>query len=103
MYLWDSNILRHYGEEHPTLMAHLQRISRQEVLLPSVVVAEALRGRCDYALKATPEQAVKAHEHLLAMLGLLQKFQALAFDGRSAAALSDLHKRHPRHKRYALT
>jgi predicted nucleic acid-binding protein len=79
----------------------LQHIPRQEIWLPSVVVAEALRGRCEYALKATPEQAVSAHEHLLATLRVLQRFHILTFDDISAKIFDDLRRRHPRHKRYA--
>lgn len=44
MYLWDSNILRHFGDGHPTLRLHLERIPWTEIALPSVVVAEALRA-----------------------------------------------------------
>lgn len=54
MYLWDANILRHFGQGHPTLRLHLSRIPWSEIALPSVVVAEVLRGRCDFALQAAP-------------------------------------------------
>jgi hypothetical protein len=37
MYLWDSNILRHFGEGHPTLRLYLEQISWSEIALPSVV------------------------------------------------------------------
>jgi predicted nucleic acid-binding protein len=47
MYLWDANILRHYGEDHPILRLHVQRVSWAEIAIPSVVVAEVLRGRCE--------------------------------------------------------
>lgn len=65
MYLWDSNILRHFGEGHPTLRLHLERIPWSEISLPSVVVAEVLRGRCEFALKASPSEAPRAHALLL--------------------------------------
>ncbi len=72
MWLWDSNILRYYfGEKHPILHLHLKRISRDEIALPSVVVAEVLRGRCDFALKASPSQAAWAHQQLLQTQKLL--------------------------------
>jgi len=54
MYLWDANIVRYFGQGHPTLRLHLWRVSWAEIALPSVVVAEVLRGRCDFALKASP-------------------------------------------------
>ena len=44
MYLWDANILRAFGQGHTTLRWHLQRVSWSEIALPSVVVAEVLRG-----------------------------------------------------------
>ena len=54
MYLWDANILRHFGQGHATLRLYLLRVPWTEIALPSVVVAEVLRGRCEFALKATP-------------------------------------------------
>ena len=54
MYLWDANILRAFGQGHATLRSYLLRVPWSEIALPSVVVAEALRGRCDFVLKATP-------------------------------------------------
>ncbi len=74
MWLWDSNILRHFGEKHPILYLHLQQTSWAEIALPSVVVAESLRGRCDFALKASPEQAPIAHQRLLQTQQLLSQF-----------------------------
>ena len=49
MYLWDANILRAFGQGHATLRMHLLRVPWSEIALPSVVVAEVLRGRCDFA------------------------------------------------------
>lgn len=65
MYLWDTNILRHFGEGHPILKLYLQRVPWSEIALPSVVVAEVLRGWCEFALKATPSRAPFAHRLLL--------------------------------------
>jgi predicted nucleic acid-binding protein len=56
MYLWDANILRAFGQGHATLRSYLLRVPWSEIALPSVVVAEVLRGRCDFALKATPAE-----------------------------------------------
>jgi hypothetical protein len=60
MYLWDANILRHFGQGHATLRLQLLRVPWAEMALPSMVVAAVLRGRCDFALKATPADAVRA-------------------------------------------
>jgi hypothetical protein len=61
MYLWDANILRHFGQGHATLRLYLLRVPWAEIALPSVVVAEVLRGRCEFALKATPAGKPPSH------------------------------------------
>jgi predicted nucleic acid-binding protein len=66
-----------------------------------VVVAEALRGRCDFALKASPEQAPLAHQRLLEMQQLLSQFNVIVFDEKCAEALVKLRQKHKAHKRYA--
>ena len=57
MYLWDANILRAFGQGHATIRLYLLRVPWAEIALPSVVVAEVLRGRCEFAVKATPAEA----------------------------------------------
>ncbi len=101
MYLWDSNVLRHFGNNHSTINQHLQRVPWTEIALPSVVVAEALRGRCDYALKATPEQAAAAHQELLKLIQMLQTFLIVSFDQPSAVVFAQMLKQHQSRKRYA--
>ena len=101
MYLWDSNILRAHGENHPTLSAHLRLVPWPEIALPSVVVAEAVRGRGEYALKAPPESAAFAHQQLLETFSLLQTFNVVTFDQASAVKLAELLRRHQSRKRYA--
>jgi predicted nucleic acid-binding protein len=64
MYLWDSNILRCHKQGNENLSGHLQRVVIDEIALPSVVVAETLRGKCEYALKAEPVNIQFAHELL---------------------------------------
>jgi len=44
MYLWDANIVRHFAQGHATLRLHLLRVPWSDIVLPSVVVAEILRG-----------------------------------------------------------
>lgn len=101
MYLWDSNILRHFAEGHPVLLKNLQRRSLSEVALPSVVVAEVLRGRCEHALKAAPSQAPIAHQRLIETQELLRSFNILVFDDLSAGMMLQLQQRLKTHKRYA--
>lgn len=101
MYLWDTNILRYFVEAHPTLRLHLERIPWGEIALPSVVVAEALRGRCDFALKATPSQAPDAHRLLQETRRLIDRFQVVLFDEACADVMRNLQQRHKTHKRYA--
>lgn len=100
MYLWDANILRHYGEDHPTLRLHVQRVSWAEIAIPSVVVAEVLRGRCEFALKAPPEKAALAHSLLVETQKYLTQFNQLLFDEKCAKALEALKQQHKAHKKY---
>lgn len=100
MYLWDSNILRHFTQNHPNLNSHLERVSWQDVALPSVVVAEVLRGRSEFALKALPEQAAFANQQLMATLRLIQRFRIIEFDAECAMVLQAMHKRIKTKKRY---
>lgn len=101
MFLWDSNILRHFGEGHPILQFHLQRVSWSEIALPSVVVAEVLRGRSDFALKAEPSQASLAHARLMQTLKSLEQFNIVVFDDECSQTLTKLQQTHKAHKRYA--
>ena len=101
MYLWDANILRHFGQGHATLRLYLLRVPWAEIALPSVVVAEVLRGRCDFALKATPAEAPLAHQRLLDAQQMLAQFQVMVFDGACATVMERLRQQHRRRKRYA--
>ena len=101
MYLWDANIVRHFGQGYPTLRLHLLRVPWAEIALPSVVVAEVLRGRCDFALKASPAEAPLAHRRLLETQQLLARFGIVAFDESCATVLEQLRRKHRRRKRYA--
>jgi predicted nucleic acid-binding protein len=101
MYLWDANILRAFGQGHATLRSYLLRVPWSEIALPSVVVAEVLRGRCDFALKATPAEAPLAHQRLLDTQQMLSQFQVVVFDAACATVMERLRRRHRRRKRYA--
>ena len=96
MYLWGANILRHFGQGHPTLRLHLLRVPWGEIALPSVVVAEVLRGRCEFALKASLAQAPSAHERLQETLQMLSRFHIMVFDQTSAEVMERLRRRHRR-------
>ena len=99
MYLWDANILRAFGQGHATLRSHLLRVSWSEIALPSVVVAEVLRGRCDFALKATPAEAPLAHRRLLDTQQMLSQFHVVVFDAACATVMERLQRWHRRRKR----
>lgn len=101
MYLWDSNILRHFGEGHSTLALHLARVAWTDIALPSVVVAEVLRGRAEFALKAHPSSAPAAHAMLIKTQRLLDQFTVVVFDHDAANILEDLLKTSRSTKRYA--
>lgn len=101
MYLWDTNILRAFAQGNVILTQHLARITLSEMALPSVVVAEALQGRCDAALKAAPPDAELAHERLRETQQLLRRFPIVWFDSSSATMLERLRQQQRRSKRYA--
>lgn len=101
MSLWDANILRAFGQGHATLRWHLQRVPWSEIALPSVVVAEVLRGRCDFALKATLAEAPLAHQRLLDTQQMLSQFHVVVFDAACATVMEDLRRGHRQRKRYA--
>ncbi len=101
MHLWDTNILTHYVDGHVTLRAHLQRVPWPQIALPSVVVAEAMRGRGEFALKAIAAQLPLAHQLLIETQQLLRGFQVVVFDQPCAIVLAHLQQQHRSHKRYA--
>jgi len=101
MYLWDANILRHFGQGHATLRLYLLHVPWAEIALPSVVVAEVLRGRCDFALKVISAEAPLAHQRLLETLLLLAQFQVVVFDAACATVMERLRQQYRRRKRYA--
>ena len=89
-FVWDSNILRHYLEDHPLLLANLTKIPRQHVMLLIVVVAEQLRGRADAILKAEPTQLARAQDVWQRTQALLRRFHLLYFDEQSLALVGRL-------------
>ncbi|MCP5050647.1 MAG: type II toxin-antitoxin system VapC family toxin [bacterium] len=101
MYLLDTNILRYFGKEHPILQLYLQKVPWFEIALPSIVVAEALRGWCDFALKAEPSKAPLAHRLLLEMQEFLAGFNVVVFDERCVSEMEAFRRKFKKRKRYA--
>jgi predicted nucleic acid-binding protein len=101
MYLWDTHMVGHSANQHPTLMLHLQRVEWDEIALPTPAVAEVLRGRAEYALKSTPEQIIWAHDQFWQTYLLITKFKVLLFDEEAKEALQKLLKKFKSKKRYA--
>src|SRR5438105_218985 len=89
-FVWDSNILRHYLEDHPLLLENLTKVPRQHVVLPIMVVAKQLRGRADAILKAEPAQLARAQDLWQQTQALLRRFHLLYFDGQSLALVGRL-------------
>jgi len=100
-FLWDSNILRHYLDDHPRLLQNLKKVPRPNVALPVIVVAEQLRGRSEAVLKAEPTQIARAQELFQQTQTLVNKFQILYFDQQSLTIATRLKEQLKTRKRYA--
>lgn len=100
-FLWDSNILRHYLDDHPRLLQNLKKVPRQNVMLPVIVVAEQLRGRSEAILKAEAAQLARAQELFKQTQALLNKFQILYFDEQALAIAARFKSQLKTRKRYA--
>jgi predicted nucleic acid-binding protein len=88
-------------QSDPTLLLHIQQVEWDEIGLPTPAVAEVLRGRAEFALKATPEQAMWAHDQLWETYVLITKFKVLLFDEDAREELKKLLKKFKSKKRYA--
>lgn len=100
-YLWDTNILRHYSNDHPLLLENLKRVSRTEVLIPIIVYAEQMRGRIDGLLKAEPQKLLSAQQQLLATQGMLARFAILHLDTKAITLAEQFKQQIKTRKRYA--
>lgn len=100
MYLWDTNIVGHFGSRHPTLTLHIQQVGMEEIALPSPTAAELLRGRSEFAVKASPEQAVVAHRQLRETQLLIAQFNLLLFGDEDAEVLKKILQKYKSKKRY---
>jgi predicted nucleic acid-binding protein len=83
------------------LRSYRQRVPWSEIALPSVVVAEVLRRRCAFALKATPAEAPLASQRLLDTQRMLSQFQVVVFEAACMTVMPRLQRRHRRRKRDA--
>jgi predicted nucleic acid-binding protein len=100
-YLLDSNVLRHYSAQHPTLFENLKRIERRDIFIPITVYAEQLRGRIEGLLKAEPQQLLLAQKHLKVTLGLLADFETLDLNEAAIQIANRLKHQIKTRKRYA--
>ena len=100
-FLWDSNILRYYLEDHPLLLDNLKKVPRQEVWLPVIVVAEQLRGRAEAILKAQPAQLARAQLVFQQTQAMLNRFPILYFNEQSRLIAGRLIEQIRTRKRYA--
>ncbi len=100
-FLWDSNIIRYYLEDHPLLLDNLKKVSRQEVWLPVIVVAEQIRGRAEAILKAQPAQLARAQLVFQQTQALLNRFSILYFNEQSLLIAGRLIAQIRTRKRYA--
>jgi predicted nucleic acid-binding protein len=71
------------------------------IALPSVVVAEVRRGRCDFALKATPAEAPLAHQRWLDTQQILPQCHIVVFDVVCATVMERLRQPHRQRRRDA--
>jgi predicted nucleic acid-binding protein len=100
VYLWDTHVVGHFANEHPVLALNVQRVPWEEIVLPSPTVAELLRGRADFAVKATPEQVVLAHQQLQETQRLIAQFDMLVFSDEDADMFRKVLKKFQSKKRY---
>jgi len=102
MYLWDSNILRAFGDGHTIVQQYITRVGWKKIALPSVVVSEVLRGRIEFALKADiGARLAQANRLLMETYEMLQSFNVLVFDEASGREFDNLRRRYKKHKRRA--
>ncbi len=100
-YLLDSNILRHYSAQHPTLSENLKRVASHTILIPVIVYAEQLRGRIEGLLNAEPQRLLLAQQHLKATQELLSDFEILDLDEATTSVVERLKRQIKTRKRYA--
>lgn len=100
-YLLDSNILRHYRDQHRTVLDNFAKVDRDETAIPFIVVAEQMRGRYDGILKARPEEILTAQNRLIETEQMIRRFQIAYLDEDAVKRMRELLGRVKAKKRYA--
>ncbi|NOT61266.1 MAG: type II toxin-antitoxin system VapC family toxin [Acidobacteria bacterium] len=98
--LFDSNAVRAYAEQTPTLVRNLARASNPELAIPVVVLVEQWRGRQDALVKATPDRVLVEQRKFIETKTLLKKFSFVYFDQQAVQTLTNLQSRFRTKKRY---
>ena len=100
-YLFDSNILRSYAFNHPTLLRNMLHVERSQIAVPFIVKAEQMRGRYDAITKADPQRLLQEQERLIEAEILLRGFEVAYLTEEAIFALTALLQRVRTRKRYA--
>lgn len=100
-YLFDSNILRSFAFNHPTLLRNMLRVNQSQIALPFIVKAEQLRGRYDALTKAAAQRLLQEQERLIEAETLLAGFEIAYLTEDAIAALTVLLLQKQTRKRYA--
>lgn len=100
-YLFDSNILRSYAFNHPTLLRNMSRVEKSQIALPFIVKAEQMRGRYDAITKAEPQRLLQEQERLVEAETLLRVFEVAYLTEEAVSALTTLLQLRRTRKRYA--
>lgn len=98
MRLLDTDTLRHLFSQHPKVVAKFKAIAQVDAVGTTIVTRiEALRGRFDFALKAsTAEELLKAYDLLAETEANLENLYIAPFDQGAADNFRRLHKSHRR-------
>ena len=100
-YLLDSNILRSFAFNHPTVRLNFSRVDKAKIALPFIVKAEQMRGRYDAITKAEPQRLLQEQERLVEAEILLKTFEIAYLNESAIIELTNLLQRIQTRKRYA--
>lgn len=100
-YLLDSNILRSFAFNHPTVRLNFSRVDKAKIALPFIVKAEQMRGRYDAITKAEPQRLLQEQGRLVEAEILVGTFEIAYLTESAIIALTTLLQRVQMRKRYA--
>jgi predicted nucleic acid-binding protein len=100
-YLLDSNILRAFLTQNPTLIKNISRVHDQLLFIPFIVEAEQMRGRYDAVLKAESHNLLREQERLKVTKELLSDFEIAYLTQDASDEFIKLQNRKNLNKRYA--